>query len=208
MNCSVFIANDRTEFVSVPTKAARRNSSANGFSRSPPLCAVVFIRPAHAELHREPAGRFRATIETAFYALRARRRTKIRRRPHIGKRRRLLSRSTTTGSFYPRCARADEPCRHFLITRVSDHADWHPAGTGHWDRGLAPLNTQWHRRPTPMKTERMRTATFAQMDRWPGAACWLGRAPCSPTCSCDHPDKVPQGWNVCIRSFAGCRRPQ
>lgn len=162
-------------------------------------CAQWFSTvPLTPELHREPGGAFRATIETAFYALRLAGGQKFAADLTSEKRRRLEPQYNYGVFLSAVCSALDEPCRHFVIARVSDHADWHPAGHGPLGPWLGNVEYTVQRRPEAMKPERMRTATYAQMIVGRDLLEGLDPPVLGDMFGAINPDKVPQGLETLL----------
>ena len=162
-------------------------------------CAQWFSTvPLTPELHREPGGAFRATIETAFYALRLAGGQKFAADLTSDKRRRLEPQYNYGVFLSAVCSALDEPCRHFVITRVSDHADWQPAGHGPLGPWLGNVEYTVQRRPEAMKPERMRTATYAQVIVGRDLLEGLDAPVLADMFGAINPDKVPQGLETLL----------
>ena len=162
-------------------------------------CAQWFSSvPLTPELHREPGGAFRATIETAFYALRLAGGQKFAADLTSEKRRRLEPQYNYGVFLSAVCSALDEPCRHFVFSRVSDHADWQPAGHGPLGPWLGNAEYTVQRRPESMKPERMRTATYAQMIVDRDLLEGLDGPVLADMFGAINPDKVPQGLETLL----------
>jgi conjugal transfer pilus assembly protein TraI len=162
-------------------------------------CAQWFSTvPLTPGLHREPGGAFRATIETAFYALRLAGGQKFAADLTSEKRRRLEPQYNYGVFLSAVCSALDEPCRHFVISRVSDHADWQPAGHGPLGPWLGNAEYTVQRRPESMKPERMRTATYAQMIVDRDLLEGLDGPVLADMFGAINPDKVPQGLETLL----------
>ena len=126
-------------------------------------CAVWFSSmPLTPELHAEPGGAFRATVESTFYAMRLAGGQKFAADLTSDKRRRLEPQYNYAVFLAAACSSLDEPCRHFDFVRVSDRAAWNPAAHGAFGTWIGDGDYLVQRRPTVLKGERMRTAMFAQ----------------------------------------------
>ncbi|QGZ67020.1 TraI domain-containing protein [Paraburkholderia acidisoli] len=126
-------------------------------------CAAWFSSlPYSPTLYREPAGAFRCTVETAFYAMRLAGGQKFGTSLPSEKRRVIEPQYNHAVFLAAVCSGLDEPYRHFIVTRKSDRAQWNPAGHGALGPWLAGSTYALHRRDTPLPVERMRTALFAQ----------------------------------------------
>lgn len=126
-------------------------------------CAEWFSSmPLTPELHREPGGAFRATVETAFYAMRLAGGQKFAADLTSEKRRRLEPQYNYAVFLAAVCSALDEPFRHFEVTRLTDLSQWNPAAHGAFAPWIGSGEYTVHRRDLPLKVERMRTAMFAQ----------------------------------------------
>ncbi|SAL48423.1 Putative helicase [Caballeronia choica] len=126
-------------------------------------CAVWFSSmPLTPELHAEPGGAFRATVESTFYALRLAGGQKFAADLSSDKRRRLEPQYNYAVFLAAACSSLDEPCRHFDFIRVSDRTPWNPGAHGAFGTWISDGDYLVQRRPTALKGERMRTAMFAQ----------------------------------------------
>src|ERR1700760_2626435 len=86
-------------------------------------CAAWFSSmPLTPELHAEPGGAFRATIEATFYAMRLAVWQKFAADLTSEKRRRLEPQYIYAVFLAAACSLLDEPCRHFEFVRASDKA--------------------------------------------------------------------------------------
>jgi conjugal transfer pilus assembly protein TraI len=125
-------------------------------------CAQWFSSlPLTPELHREPGGAFRATVEIAFYAMRLAGGQKFAADLTSEKRRRLEPQYNYAVFLSAVCSALDEPYRHFELIRLSDNASWNPAANGAFGSWLGPAEYAVRRRVSEIKTERMRTAVLA-----------------------------------------------
>ncbi|TDN59028.1 TraI domain-containing protein [Paraburkholderia sp. BL10I2N1] len=127
-------------------------------------CAEWFSSmPLSPDLHREPGGAFRCTIETAFYAMRLAGGQKFGTNLPSEKRRRIEPQYNYAVFLAAVCSRLDEPYRHFVIERETDRAAWNPSihgAAGPW-LGSEPYRVA--RRETELPVERMRTGMLAQI---------------------------------------------
>lgn len=126
-------------------------------------CAAWFSSlPYSPTLYREPAGAFRCTVETAFYAMRLAGGQKFGTSLPSEKRRVIEPQYNHAVFLAAVCSGLDEPYRHFTVTRKTDRAQWNPAGHGALGPWLAGSTYSLQRRVTPLPVERMRTALLAQ----------------------------------------------
>lgn len=126
-------------------------------------CAAWFSSlPYSPTLYREPAGAFRCTVETAFYAMRLAGGQKFGTSLPSEKRRVIEPQYNHAVFLAAVCSGLDEPYRHFTVTRKTDRAQWNPAGHGALGTWLAGSTYSLQRRETPLPVERMRTALLAQ----------------------------------------------
>ncbi|MGF6851717.1 TraI domain-containing protein [Paraburkholderia sp. CI3] len=127
-------------------------------------CAAWFSSlPLSPDLYREPGGAFRATIETAFYAMRLAGGQKFGTNLPSEKRRRIEPQYNYAVFLAAVCSRLDEPYRHFAIERDSDRLLWNPPVHGQFGPWLAGSSYRLTRRESPLPVERMRTGMLAQM---------------------------------------------
>jgi conjugal transfer pilus assembly protein TraI len=127
-------------------------------------CAAWFSSvPLGADLYREPGGAFRATVETAFYAMRLAGGQKFGTNLSSEKRRRIEPQYNYAVFLAAVCSRLDEPYRHFIIERDSDRAAWNPSVDGAAGPWLGGRPYRVARRPAALPVERMRTGMLAQM---------------------------------------------
>jgi conjugal transfer pilus assembly protein TraI len=127
-------------------------------------CASWFSSlPLSPDLYREPGGAFRATIETAFYAMRLAGGQKFGTNLPSEKRRRIEPQYNYAVFLAAVCSRLDEPYRHFASERDSDRVLWNPPVHGPFGRWLATSSYCLTRRENPLPLERMRTGMLAQM---------------------------------------------
>jgi conjugal transfer pilus assembly protein TraI len=127
-------------------------------------CASWFSSlPLSPDLYREPGGAFRATIETAFYAMRLAGGQKFGTNLPSEKRRRIEPQYNYAVFLAAVCSRLDEPYRHFAIERDGDRAPWNPPVHGQFGPWLAGSPYHLTRRENPLPLERMRTGMLAQM---------------------------------------------
>jgi conjugal transfer pilus assembly protein TraI len=127
-------------------------------------CAEWFSSlPLSVELYREPGGAFRATVETAFYAMRLAGGRKFGTDLPSEKRRRVEPQYNYAVFLAAVCSRLDEPHRHFGIERVSDRAQWNPSAHGAAGPWLQDGAYRVIRRAAAVPVERMRTGMLAQV---------------------------------------------
>ncbi|CAG4926231.1 TraI domain-containing protein [Paraburkholderia gardini] len=137
-------------------------------------CAAWFSSvPLGADLYREPGGAFRATVETAFYAMRLAGGQKFGTNLSSEKRRRIEPQYNYAVFLAAVCSRLDEPYRHFVIERDSDRAAWNPPVDGAAGPWLGGRPYRIARRPSPLPVERMRTGMLAQMLIGSDLLAWL-----------------------------------
>ncbi|VWC42244.1 hypothetical protein BLA23254_07064 [Burkholderia lata] len=126
-------------------------------------CADWFSSvPFSPELYREPAGAFRWTVETAFYAMRLAGGLKFGTNLTSERRRRIESQYNYGVFLAAICSGLDEPYRHFEVERATDRSVWNPSIHGAVGPWLAGANYRVARRATPLPVERMRTGMLAQ----------------------------------------------
>lgn len=162
-------------------------------------CAAWFSSmPLTPELHAEPGGAFRATIESTFYAMRLAGGQKFAADMTSDKRRRLEPQYIYAVFLAAACSSLDEPCRHFDFTRASDRAQWNPAAHGAFGSWIGGSEYLVQRRAAPLKSERMRTAMFAQTVISPELLSGLDTAVLADLFGAINPEKSPQGFEALV----------
>jgi len=162
-------------------------------------CAAWFSSmPLTPELHCEPGGAFRATVESTFYAMRLAGGQKFAADLTSEKRRRLEPQYNYAVFLAAACSSLDEPCRHFEFTRNSDRMQWSPAAHGAFGEWIGSGSYSIARRVTPLKSERMRTAMFAQMVVTPELLAGLDTAVLADLFGAINPEKAPQGFEALV----------
>lgn len=125
-------------------------------------CADWFSSvPFSPELYREPAGAFRWTVETAFYAMRLSGGLKFGTNLPSERRRRIEPQYNYGVFLAAICSGLDEPYRHFDVERATDRQVWNPSIHGAVGPWLAGASYRVTRRATPLPVERMRTGMLA-----------------------------------------------
>ncbi|THJ46748.1 type VI secretion protein [Burkholderia sp. LS-044] len=125
-------------------------------------CADWFSSvPFSPELYREPAGAFRWTVETAFYAMRLSGGLKFGTNLPSERRRRIEPQYNYGVFLAAICSGLDEPYRHFDVERATDRQVWNPSVHGAVGPWLAGASYRVTRRATPLPIERMRTGMLA-----------------------------------------------
>ncbi|MFL9912574.1 TraI domain-containing protein [Paraburkholderia sp. RL17-337-BIB-A] len=162
-------------------------------------CAAWFSSmPLTPELHAEPGGAFRATIESTFYAMRLAGGQKFAADMTSDKRRRLEPQYIYAVFLAAACSSLDEPCRHFEFVRVADRTPWSPAAHGAFGNWIGDGDYVVHRRLAPLKGERMRTAMFAQTVITPELLSGLDNAVLADLFGAINPEKSPQGFEALV----------
>ncbi len=162
-------------------------------------CAAWFSSmPLTPELHAEPGGAFRATIESTFYAMRLAGGQKFAADLTSDKRRRLEPQYIYAVFLAAACSALDEPCRHFEFTRASDRTQWNPAAHGAFGTWIGDGEYLVQRRAAPLKSERMRTAMFAQTVISPELLSDLDTAVLADLFGAINPEKSPQGFEALV----------
>lgn len=125
-------------------------------------CAQWFsTMPLRPEEHAESGGAFRASVETAYYAMRLSGGQKFAAN-ETSERRRLLEPQYLYALFLAACCTwLDEPCRHFHFHRESDGEAWNPAAHGPFNGWLGDGGYRVIRREAAAPLQRMRTALLA-----------------------------------------------
>ena len=178
--------NTETEFARKWVAVLRR--CANWFSSMP-------LTP---ELHREPGGAFRATIESTFYAMRLAGGQKFGADLSSDKRRKLEPQYNYAVFLAAACSLLDEPFRHFEFVRQSDREKWNPAAHGAFGAWIGDGQYAVERRVGPLKNERMRTAMFAQTVITPELLAGLDTAVLSDLFNAINPERSPQGFEALV----------
>ncbi|KWB20944.1 type VI secretion protein [Burkholderia cepacia] len=125
-------------------------------------CADWFSSvPFSPDLYREPAGAFRWTVETAFYAMRLSGGLKFGTNLPSERRRRIEPQYNFGVFLAAICSGLDEPYRHFDVERATDRQVWNPSVHGAVGPWLAGASYRVTRRATPLPIERMRTGMLA-----------------------------------------------
>ncbi|OXH91540.1 type VI secretion protein, partial [Burkholderia multivorans] len=117
--------------------------------------------PLSPELYREPAGAFRWTVETAFYAMRLSGGLKFGTNLPSERRRRVEPQYNYGVFLAAICSGLDEPYRHFDVERTTDCQVWNPSVHGAVGPWLGGARYRMTRRSTPLPVERMRTGMLA-----------------------------------------------
>uniref|UniRef100_UPI003BEEBD7D TraI domain-containing protein n=1 Tax=Burkholderia arboris TaxID=488730 RepID=UPI003BEEBD7D len=125
-------------------------------------CADWFSSvPFSPELYREPAGAFRWTVETAFYAMRLAGGLKFGTNLSSERRRRIEPQYNYGVFLAAICSGLDEPYRHFDVERATDRQVWNPSVHGAVGPWLDGASYRVARRAAPLPVERMRTGMLA-----------------------------------------------
>ncbi|SAL81678.1 Putative helicase [Caballeronia arvi] len=162
-------------------------------------CANWFSSmPLTPELHCEPGGAFRATIESTFYAMRLAGGQKFAADLTSDKRRKLEPQYNYAVFLAAACSLLDEPFRHFEFVRQSDREQWNPAAHGAFGFWIGANHYAVRRRATPLKNERMRTAMFAQTVITPELLEGLDTAVHSDLFNAINPERSPQGFEALV----------
>jgi conjugal transfer pilus assembly protein TraI len=154
--------------------------------------------PLTPELHCEPGGAFRATIESTFYAMRLAGGQKFAADLTSDKRRKLEPQYNYAVFLATACSLLDEPFRHFEFIRQSDKAAWNPAAHGAFGAWIGVASYAIVRRVTPLKNERMRTAMFAQTVITRDLLAGLDAAVHSDLFNAINPERSPQGFEALV----------
>ncbi|WP_231908286.1 TraI domain-containing protein [Cupriavidus sp. USMAHM13] len=125
-------------------------------------CAQWFsTMPLRPDEHAESGGAFRASVETAYYAMRLSGGQKFAAN-ESSERRRLLEPQYLYALFLAACCTwLDEPCRHFHFHREPDGEAWNPAAHGAFNVWLGDATYRVIRREASAPVQRMRTALLA-----------------------------------------------
>jgi conjugal transfer pilus assembly protein TraI len=162
-------------------------------------CANWFSSmPLTPDLHCEPGGAFRATIETTFYAMRLAGGQKFAADLTSDKRRQLEPQYNYAVFLAAACSLLDEPFRHFEFVRQSDREKWNPAAHGAFGSWIGANPYAVQRRTSSLKNERMRTAMFAQTVITPELLDGLDTAVHSDLFNAINPERSPQGFEALV----------
>jgi conjugal transfer pilus assembly protein TraI len=162
-------------------------------------CANWFSSmPLTPELHCEPGGAFRATIESTFYAMRLAGGQKFAADLTSDKRRRLEPQYNFAVFLAAACSLLDEPFRHFEMVRLSDRTKWNPAAHGAFGTWIGAGQYAVERRVAPLKNERMRTAMFAQTVITPELLSGFDTAVLDDLFNAINPERSPQGFEPLV----------
>jgi conjugal transfer pilus assembly protein TraI len=162
-------------------------------------CANWFSSmPLTPELHCEPGGAFRATIESTFYAMRLAGGQKFAADLTSDKRRRLEPQYNYAVFLAAACTLLDEPFRHFEMVRLSDRTKWNPAAHGAFGTWIGAGQFAVERRVTPLKSERMRTAMFAQTVITPELLSGFDTTVLDDLFNAINPERSPQGFEPLV----------
>ncbi|EKS72582.1 hypothetical protein BURK_003997 [Burkholderia sp. SJ98] len=162
-------------------------------------CASWFSSmPLTPELHCEPGGAFRATIESTFYAMRLAGAQKFAADLTSDKRRRLEPQYNYAVFLAAACSLLDEPFRHFEMIRLSDRSKWNPAAHGAFGAWLGGGQYTVERRAAPLKNERMRTAMFAQTVIAPDLLSGFDTGVLDDLFNAINPERSPQGYEPLV----------
>ncbi|WP_438396995.1 TraI domain-containing protein [Caballeronia sp. DA-9] len=162
-------------------------------------CAQWFSSmPLTPEMHREPGGAFRATVESTFYALRLAGGQKFAADLTSEKRRRLEPQYNYAVFLAAACSSLDEPCRHFEFTRLADRMVWSPAAHGGFANWIRGGSYTIERRAAALNNERMRTAMFAQTVITPELLSGLDTMVLADLFGAINPERSPQGFEALV----------
>jgi len=162
-------------------------------------CANWFSSmPLTPDLHCEPGGAFRATIESTFYAMRLAGGQKFAADLTSDKRRRLEPQYNYAVFLAAACSLLDEPFRHFEMVRLSDRTKWNPAAHGAFGTWIGAGQFAVERRVTPLKNERMRTAMFAQTVISPELLSGFDTTVLDDLFNAINPERSPQGFEPLV----------
>ncbi len=162
-------------------------------------CAVWFSSmPLSPDMHCEPGGAFRATIESTFYAMRLAGGQKFAADLTSDKRRTLEPQYNYAVFLATACSQLDEPFRHFEFVRQSDQDKWNPAAHGAFGAWVGTGAYAVVRRATPLKNERMRTAMLGQTVITLDLLAGLDTAVHSDLFNAINPERSPQGFEALV----------
>ncbi|KND57718.1 Conjugative transfer protein TraI [Candidatus Burkholderia verschuerenii] len=154
--------------------------------------------PLAPQLHCEPGGAFRATIETTFYAMRLAGGQKFAADLTSDMRRKLEPQYNYAVFLAAACSLLDEPFRHFEFVRQTDRERWNPAAHGAFGAWIGTGDYSVERRMAPLKQERMRTAMLAQTVITLELLAGLDAAVHSDLFNAINPERSPQGAEALV----------
>ncbi|CAG9165778.1 TraI domain-containing protein [Cupriavidus pinatubonensis] len=126
-------------------------------------CANWFsTMPMQPAQHSEPGGAFRATVETAYFAMRLSGGQKFAADQPSERRRRLEPQYLYALFLAACCTWLDEPCRHFHFVREDTGEQWMPAAHGAFHPWLDGNPYRVIRLEGALPVERMRSALLAR----------------------------------------------
>lgn len=159
---------------------------ANWFSTMP-------LQPAQ---HSEPGGAFRATVETAYFAMRLSGGQKFAADQPSERRRRLEPQYLYALFLAACCTWLDEPCRHFHFVREDTGEQWMPAAHGAFHPWLNGKPYRVIRLESPLPVERMRSALLARSILGADALSWLEGPVLSELFGAINPAPMPNGFEA------------
>nr|WP_224081773.1 TraI domain-containing protein [Cupriavidus laharis] len=159
---------------------------ANWFSTMP-------LQPAQ---HAEPGGAFRATVETAYFAMRLSGGQKFAADQPSERRRRLEPQYLYALFLAACCTWLDEPCRHFHFVREDTGEQWMPAAHGAFHAWLDGNPYRVIRLEAALPVERMRSALLARSILGADALSWLEGPVLSELFGAINPAPMPTGFEA------------
>jgi len=160
-------------------------------------CANWFsTMPLQPALHSEPGGAFRATVETAYFAMRLSGGQKFAADQPSERRRRLEPQYLYALFLAACCTWLDEPCRHFHFVREDTGDQWMPAAHGAFHPWLDGTLYRVIRLEAALPVERMRSALLARSILGADALSWLEGPVLSELFGAINPAPMPNGFEA------------
>jgi len=160
-------------------------------------CANWFsTMPLQPELHSEPGGAFRATVEVAYFSMRLSGGQKFAADQPSERRRRLEPQYLYALFLAACCSWLDEPCRHFHFVREDTGEQWLPAAHGAFQPWLAGNPYRVIRLEVALPVERMRSALLARSILGAESLSWLEGPVLSELFGAINPAPMPTGFEA------------
>lgn len=126
-------------------------------------CAQWFsTMPLHPDMHCEPGGAFRATVDVVYFAMRLSGGQKFAADKPSERRRELEPQYLYALFLAACCTWLDEPCRHFVFAREDTGEHWIPAAHGDFQSWVDGKPYRVIRLEHELAVERMRSAMLAR----------------------------------------------
>ncbi|TPQ30492.1 TraI domain-containing protein [Cupriavidus pinatubonensis] len=160
-------------------------------------CAYWFsTMPLQPAQHAEPGGAFRATVETAYFAMRLSGGQKFAADQPSERRRRLEPQYLYALFLAACCTWLDEPSRHFHFVREDTGEQWMPAAHGAFHAWLDGNPYRVIRLEASLPVERMRSALLARSILGADALSWLEGPVLSELFGAINPAPMPNGFEA------------